>query len=91
MYKKTVHLEASISNKYAVIRNLCDAACAKLDEVSLRHVAVAVGAEATNNQSEALKNISDAASLLRSLETVQKELDEFRKARSFLMQENKQN
>jgi len=91
MYKRTVHLEASISNKYAVIRNLCDAACAKLDEVSLRHVSVAVGAEATNDQSEALKNISDAASLLRSLETIQRELDELRKARSFLMQENKQN
>lgn len=86
-YKKTVHLEAVITQKHAMIRNLCDAACAKLDDESMRLVSAAVGIEATSSECEALRNVADACSLLRTVETLQKEMDELRKVRPFITQE----
>lgn len=85
-YKLTLERESTIDNLYAQINNLAKAACAKLTDDNMRLMSAAIDKNTGEKNSDALKQISDAAALIRKLDSKLNELDSARSLRSFTVQ-----
>lgn len=85
LYKNTIALESQITTKLAIVRNLCDAVTSKLDAATVKTINDIAGHTATEKQSDALKNLTDAAYLLSNLDAAHKEMDELRKQRTTVL------
>lgn len=82
-YKKTLNSEAEIEMLHAQIKNLAEAICSKLTDENMKLLNASINANVGARHSDAIKEISDAAALIKMLEQRLKELDNSRAMRSF--------